>query len=152
MNQIPLNTPVAAIALANIDGVEKTLLLKRAGEGYWCHVAGKVESGETGWQAIIREFREETGIEVTELYSADYIAQFYDVAHNCIRIVPVFVAILPATTKITLNYEHTEYKWCSLEEAKSLTPFPNQWAVYDHVWRNFIEREPSALLRIKISE
>lgn len=151
MTQVPLNTPVAGIALANIDGVEKTLLLKRAGEGYWCHVAGKVESGETAWQAMIREFREETGVEVKELYSADYIAQFYEVAHNCIRIVPVFVIILPASVGIRLNREHTDYQWCTLKEAKALTPFPNQWAVYDHVWLNFVEQVPSELLRVKTS-
>ncbi|WP_250895082.1 NUDIX domain-containing protein, partial [Aeromonas dhakensis] len=28
---------------------------------FWCHVAGTVEAGETGWQTIIREFGEETG-------------------------------------------------------------------------------------------
>lgn len=149
MTPIPLNTPVAGMALANIDGSTKTLLLKRAGEGYWCHVAGKVEAGETAWQAIIREFREETGVAVKELYSADYIDQFYDIAYNCIRIVPVFVVMLPATIEIRLNHEHTDYRWCTLEEAKALTPFPNQWAMYDHVWRNFVERKPSELLRVK---
>jgi len=45
----------------------KVLLLKRAGEpfkGCWGLVGGSVESGETLTQALKREFREETGLDV----------------------------------------------------------------------------------------
>ena len=119
------------------------LLLKRAKEGYWCHVAGKVEVGETGWQAIIREFEEETQIQVTQLYSGDYLEQFYESHRNQVVIIPTFVVICEPKQAVQLNAEHTEYKWCSLEEAKLLVPFPNQRAFYDHVWQNFVISKPS---------
>ncbi|ELV8627360.1 NUDIX domain-containing protein, partial [Vibrio cidicii] len=65
---IPIKTSVVSgVALSQIDGVTKMLLMKRVKGGYWCHVAGTIERNETGWQAIIREFREETQIEVTSL-------------------------------------------------------------------------------------
>ena len=65
---IPLNTSiVAGVALSEIDGQTKMLLMKRVKGGYWCHVAGSIELGETGWQAIVREFEEETKIEAKEL-------------------------------------------------------------------------------------
>lgn len=152
MNPIPLNTSfVAGVALATIEGTKKILLLKRKKESFWCHVTGKIEDNETAWQAFIRELREETGVLINHLYSAEYIEQFYEHQKNCITLVPIFVALLPNDTEICINEEHTEYKWCSLDEAKALVPFPNQRVVYDHVWQVFVENKPSELMRIKIS-
>ncbi|MHB0777495.1 NUDIX domain-containing protein [Halomonas sp. WWR20] len=51
---------VSGVALSQVGGEAKMALMKRSKEGFWCHVAGKVEAGETGWQAIVREFFEET--------------------------------------------------------------------------------------------
>ena len=53
---------VSGVALTTVDGETKLLVMKRVKGGFWCHVAGTVEAGETGWQTIIREFGEETGI------------------------------------------------------------------------------------------
>ncbi|EJE8673945.1 NUDIX domain-containing protein [Vibrio parahaemolyticus] len=93
---IPIQaTHVSGVVISRIDGVDKILLLKRVKGGYWCHVAGGVEAGETGWQTILRELKE----------------------------------------------EHTEYRWCSLEEAKQLTPFANQHHLYDHVWQYYVDVE-----------
>lgn len=53
---IPIQaTHVSGVVISRIDGVDKILLLKRVKGGYWCHVAGGVEAGETGWQTILRE-------------------------------------------------------------------------------------------------
>lgn len=149
---IPLNTSiVSGVALSEIDGEMKMLLMKRVKGGFWCHVAGSIEQGETGWQAIIREFQEETQIDVTHLYNAQFLEQFYEAHINVIQLIPVFVAQCPANQKVVLNEEHTDYKWCSLEEAKQLAPFPNQHAVYDHVWAYFVEKPTNSLYRVKMS-
>lgn len=86
---------VAGVALSDIDGQIKILLMNRVKGGFWCHVAGTVEAGETGWQTIVREFGEETGIKVTELYNGQYLEQFYDAATNSVMVVPVFVVYCP---------------------------------------------------------
>lgn len=152
MNKILLNTSaVAVIALTTINEAPRILLLKRTEEGFWSHVSGKVEVNETASQAALREFKEETDVSVDNLYSADYIEQFYEPHKNWIRLVPIFVVFLASDTEIYMNEEHTEYKWCSLEEAKSLVPFPNQRAVYDHVWEVFVKNKPSELMRLDIS-
>ncbi len=114
-------------------------------------MAGTVEAGETGWQTIIREFGEETGIRVTELYNGQYLEQFYEASLNTIEVVPVFVAYCPANQAVTLNDEHTEYRWCSLAEAKALVSFPGQKALYDHIWHHFVDNAPSPLMRITLS-
>lgn len=150
---IPINTSVVSgVALSRFGTETKMLLLKRSKEGYWCHVAGKIETGETGWQAIIREFDEETQIQVTRLYSCDYLEQFYEPHQNQILIIPTFVVICEPQQTVTLNPEHTDYRWCGLEEAKQLVPFPNQRSLYEHVWQHFVIRQPSPHMRVTGNE
>lgn len=149
MNNIQLNTAVVAgVVLAKLNGNTKMLLLKRHKDQFWSHVSGRIEANETAWQAFNRELTEETGCIPSALYSADYIEQFYDIPTNSIILVPVFVAYLPEPCEVMLNKEHSQYRWCCLNEAKSLTPFPNQHAAYSHVWDNFVVRSPSKHLKI----
>lgn len=148
---IPVNTSiVSGIALSEINGETKMLLMKRVKGGFWCHVAGSIEKDETGWQAIIREFYEETRIKVCDLYNAQFLEQFYEANVNVIELIPVFVVLCPTNQSITLNDEHTEYKWCTLEEAKVLAPFPNQHAVFEHVWSYFVDKPVNSLYQVKI--
>ncbi|UCM47095.1 NUDIX hydrolase [Aeromonas dhakensis] len=142
---------VSGVALSTIDGEKKLLVMKRVKGGFWCHVAGTVEAGETGWQTIIREFGEETGIRVCELYTAHYLEQFYESVSNTVEVVPVFVVYCPPNQVVTLNDEHTEYRWCTLAEAKALVSFPGQQALYDHLWHYFVENSPSALMRVAMT-
>lgn len=124
-------------------------MMQRAAEGFWCHVAGKIEDGEAAWQTARRELLEETGLGVERLYSAEYLEQFYDESRNCITMIPAFVAMFRALPDITLDDEHLDYHWCSLEEALELAEYPNQRALYRHVWENFVEQAPSPRMRVK---
>ncbi|EHR0918498.1 NUDIX domain-containing protein [Vibrio parahaemolyticus] len=138
---IPIQaTHVSGVVISRIDGVDKILLLKRVKGGYWCHVAG-VEAGETGWQTILRELKEETQIDDVELHKADFLEQFYEAKENRILVIPCFVLFCSPNQPVVLNEEHTEYRWCSLEEAKQLTPFANQHHLYDHVWQYYVDVE-----------
>ncbi|MDH5922277.1 NUDIX domain-containing protein [Vibrio splendidus] len=149
---IPLNTSiVSGVAISEIDGQMKMLLMKRVKGEFWYHVAGSIEAGETGWQAIVREFEEETQIKVEALYNAQFLEQFYEAYVNVIQLIPVFAVLCPANQAIELNDEHTEYRWCNLEEAKALAPFPNQHAVYDHIWSYFVDKPVNPLYRVKLN-
>lgn len=140
---------VSGVAISTIDGEEKILLLKRAEKGFWCHVAGSIESEEFAWQAIIREFFEETAIEVIDLFSAETSEQFYDAATDQYAIIPCFVVICEPNQRIVLNDEHTDYKWCSLSQALEMVPYPGQKKLYQHVWKYFIDGTPSDLMKVK---
>jgi 8-oxo-dGTP pyrophosphatase MutT (NUDIX family) len=65
---------VAAIILYENNHI---LLTKRAGppfKGYWCLPGGKVDSDETPEEAVIREVKEETGVDIEILYkTGEYI-------------------------------------------------------------------------------
>ncbi|MGR5067458.1 MULTISPECIES: NUDIX hydrolase [Vibrio] len=141
---IPIQaTHVSGVVISEFDGVKKMLLLKRVKGGYWCHVAGGIEKGETGWQTLIRELKEETKIEGVELHSADFLEQFYEAHKNRIMVIPCFVIFCKPEQHVTLNHEHTDYRWCTLAEAKQLTPFANQHHLYEHVWKYYVESVPT---------
>ena len=126
--------------------------MKRAKGGFWCHVAGTIENDEKGWQTFIGESHEETQIIVSELYNAQQVEQFYEDNLNVIECIPVFVVQCPDNQEITINHEHTEYRWCSLSEAKALAPFPNQKATYEHIWQYFVLNAPSPYFKVKIGQ
>ena len=99
----------------------KFLMLKRAEtkiyEHLWQGVAGKIEAGETAWQAAVRELKEETGLTPKRMFIADHVSTFYEENGDLINLVPVF-GIETETKRITLSSEHSEYKWMDFEDAE----------------------------------
>lgn len=146
---IPIRSAVvSAVLLSEIEGEPKLLLMKHVKGDFWCHVAGKLEIGETAGQAILREIQEETAIQVQQLFSADYLEKFYEPSLNVIELIPAFVGFCNENQAVLLNHEHRQYQWCSLSEAKALVIFSNQKKLYDFVWENFVLQQPIQQLRI----
>ena len=148
MSAVPVQCHAASAVILE-EGVHppRMLLLRRASahlQGEWCHLAGRIEPGETAWQAALREITEETGLAVTRLFSADYTEQFYEASHNRVTIVPVFVAYVEPSQSVLLNTEHSEFRWVTISEAQSLVTFGGQRRLYAEVQHEFIERQPSS--------
>lgn len=142
---------VSAVLLSEADGQAKILLMKRVKGQFWSHIAGKIEQAETVSQAIVREIFEETGIQVKQLYSADYLEQFYEASANVIELIPVFAVYCAEDQAVVLNDEHTEYGWFSLGQAVEKAEFGGQRLLYQYLWDNFVQRRPSDLLKININ-
>ncbi len=142
---------VSAVLLSEADGQAKILLMKRVKGQFWSHIAGKIELAETASQAIVREIFEETGIQVKQLYSADYLEQFYEASANVIELIPVFAVYCAEDQAVVLNDEHTEYGWFSLDQAVEKAEFGGQRLLYQYLWDNFVQRRPSDLLKININ-
>lgn len=97
--------------------------------GVWQGVAGGGEGDETPIVAAIRETREETGVEISDIVDLKSVAELsvIDVA-GCyrwgedIRVIPefAFLAEVPFDTEIKISGEHTEYLWCNSEHAMQL--------------------------------
>jgi len=152
--EIPIKSfAVSLFILRPRDDTFDLLLLRRTGStltGEWCQVAGGIEQGETAWQAALREAEEETGLPLTVLYSADICEQFYEADQDAITLTPVFVAFAPADCTVRLNDEHDDFRWLSLNEAKTLLPFAGQRATLEHINKEFVERKPNPWLRIEL--
>ena len=96
------------------------LLLKRAKtkiyEHLWQGVAGKIEAGETSWEAAIRELKEETGFEPVRMFVADHVSKFYEAHGDRVNLVPVF-GIEVDDEEVILSDEHCEFKWVDYNTA-----------------------------------
>ena len=97
-----------------VDGVlvrdGKILLLKRNVEpfkGCWHVVGGHVEEDESLKDAVIREFREETGLNVTV---EGIIDGRLEVTFDRVKIIAVF-EVVSAEGEIHLNFENEAYGW-----------------------------------------
>ena len=102
----------------------RLLLVKRVsndkvGGGTWETVGGKLDFGEKLEEALVREAQEETSLLInpTELLYATTF--FTDPARQMVML--VYLATVEEGT-VSLSEEHSEYKWATKEEARSLLP------------------------------
>jgi len=106
------------------------LVLKRSEDkpysGQWRMVGGKVERGETAWQAGLRELKEETGCQPLNFWTLPSINHFYDHTSDSIFQIPAFAAEIPKNSKIRLNAEHNSCKWITVNEITHYIKWPEQ--------------------------
>ena len=152
MPEIPIRAFLASlVAIRNTEARHEVLLLKRTQTliGEWCQIAGSIEKDETAWQAALRELDEETGLKPSAFYSADTCEQFYEAGRDAITIAPVFIAFIDNSAEVSLNHEHSEYRWVSFDEAIEMVAFGGQRRVLRWIEDEFIKRNPSKHLLIE---
>lgn len=151
MQEIPIKSFAVSVVVVRDNGSgHDVLLLRRTRSlaGEWCQIAGSIEPGETAWQAALRETKEETGLTLQRLYSADICEQFYEADRDAISLLPVFVGFAEPTATVLLNAEHSEFRWVAFDQAVGMVPFAGQRNVLRHAQREFIDRKPSRWLLI----
>lgn len=89
---------------------DEVLYLKRSNSkiygGLWDLPGGKLEEHENYYSCLVREFKEETNLDIEVGQIIDVKSQIYD---NCIIIVLIFSVNAVNELTITLNNEHDEY-------------------------------------------
>lgn len=109
------------VLLKNEEG--KYLLLKRSPEKYpevenpWDIVGGRIDPGETLFENLKREVKEETQLDLEkepELVAAQDILKVAD--RHVIRL--TYIGKIDGEP--TLDEDHSEYKWFTAEELKNL--------------------------------
>jgi len=109
-----LKTIEVVAAIIEQDG--KILLAQRPSHadqaGMWEFAGGKVEAGESQSQALVRELREELGIEAQpERYIASHQREVSG------RIIHLHAWYVPRFTGEVIAHEHSALVWCSPLEA-----------------------------------
>ena len=101
------------------------LLLKRARAskhqpGFWEFAGGKVDPGEDFASALLREFKEETGLTV----SLDSVFSSGEWEREDYRIAYLFMKVSLLSGDVSISREHDEFRWFSKEELKKLNVSP----------------------------
>lgn len=113
---------VAAEALVEKDG--KILICKRADDrdhapGQWEALGGRVEQGETLEQAVRREAKEETGLDV-QVVGPIYTFQFFRGAEKVEHLGVSFWCKYTGGEVAIDPHEHGEFRWATPDEAVQL--------------------------------
>ncbi len=108
------------------EGSPLFLLLKRTPErgGFWQPVTGGIQEGEGFLEAAKRELLEETGIdEVKKWFEDVHSFEFeFNGGHGWTK-EHVFAAQVSPEAEAVMSDEHSQMKWCGLEEALELLKY-----------------------------
>ena len=115
--------PVQVVALAlqrKSDG--RYLLARRSlgssGAGQWEFPGGKVESGETNTQALVREIAEELSIEIPENEMTFVASHIFQYPQKKIEL-HLWCIVVSEDPKVILT-EHDKITWCSPSEMRKI--------------------------------
>ncbi len=117
------DTSVAAIVR---DGSGRILLIKRSetsnwSKGLWECPGGKPDPGEHASEALVREAKEETGLDIEPFA----FAGTGDFEHPRTHVVVnYFHAKQSGDDPVKLSFEHSEFKWLPLADALRLELTP----------------------------
>lgn len=121
MNDIQTDQP--AIAAAIIVDQERVLLVcRREAEGslLWTFPSGKVEAGETGEDAAVRETREEVGLDVAAVKTLG--ERIHPSTGR--RMIYVVCEPLAGEAYVADADELAAVEWCDRAQVSELVPFP----------------------------
>jgi len=113
-----------------VNGRLEFLLLKRAeGDIYphmWQMVTGRIEESEKAFQTAVREVKEESSLNIKELWTVPNVNSFYSAASDALNFIVVFAAMTDENESVKISPEHTEFKWVEFEKYMDILVWPGQ--------------------------
>ena len=106
---------------------EMECLLLHYEAGHWDYVKGQVEPGETEKNTVLRELKEETGIEDAHFIEGfrEEISYFYRRGGQTILKKVIFFLLETRQMEVRLSYEHIGYEWLTFQKAMERLTFLN---------------------------
>lgn len=96
----------------------------------WQSFHTQIKVSESTISAGRRAVRELAGLNVSEVYSADYINEFYDDLRDVVVLAPVLAVNVSPQAPVTLGPEFKDCAWWDTSQAAARLPFAGQrWAV-----------------------
>lgn len=120
---------VVVLIVRRQGGSWQLLMGRRAPNKYmgdtWQLITGGIEANETAWQAALREMWEETKLTPQEFYRLNTLTSFYRPDNDTLNTAPMFCAVVEENAEATINSEHTEMEWISVETAHARMMWPS---------------------------
>lgn len=96
----------------------------------WQSFHSQIRAGDTTLETVQRAVRELCGLNVSTVYSADYVNQFYDEGRDALVLAPVFAVNVSPQAPIDLADDFRDAAWFDRDEATARLAFSGQrWAV-----------------------
>jgi dATP pyrophosphohydrolase len=96
----------------------------------WQAFHSQVHVGDTTLETVTETVKNLAGLNVSAIYSADYVNQFYDEGRDAIVLAPVFAVNVSPQSPIDLGDDYRDAAWFGRDEATARLPFSGQrWAV-----------------------
>jgi len=114
-------------AVVFVKNAEILYLLLQYEAGHWDFVKGNVEPNESEKDTVLRELKEETGIDATQTIEGfkERIIYYYRRQGSTVHKEVVFFLIEADTKKVTLSFEHVGFDWLNYERALEKLTFKN---------------------------
>jgi len=96
----------------------------------WQSFHTQIQGHESTIGAARRAVQELAGLNIGEVYSADYINEFFDDTRDVVVLAPVLAVNVSPQAPVTLGHELRECAWWDTKQAVGRLPFAGQrWAV-----------------------
>jgi dihydroneopterin triphosphate diphosphatase len=125
------------------SGSHEFLQLRRRENDYlggtWQAISGGIEPEEIAWQAALREVKEEAGLTPLQFYRLGVVNPFYIAAHDTLWISISFCAIVGREATVTLNDEHTDFRWVRRDEIDANFMWPTDRLAVRELCRDILD-------------
>ena len=137
----------AGAVLFNDIGSSRKYLLLRYPAGHWDFPKGNMEKGESEGQTVLREVKEETGLDDVKLIDGfrRRIEYFYRRDRKSVHKEVVFLLAETKKDAVKLSFEHQAYGWFSFHEALERVTYNNSRRILQQA-RKYLE-EPMPRVR-----
>jgi len=123
-----------------LESQSKILLLKRSADvgsyaGKWAGISGYIENGHTSLEQAFIEIHEEIGLnkEQIELVKIGNTLEIIDEQLQKKWVVHPFRFIIETPKNISLDWEHTEFKWIAPDEISQFSTVPGLSTAWERV-------------------
>lgn len=143
-------------------GNREYAIFRRADDSRWQGISGGGEDGETILESALREGYEEAGLpQATNLYRLDSVSYIPSSEFKASEIWGDKVVVVPMyffggyyDGEIKLSHEHSEFKWCSFDEATNLMYWHDQknalWELNERLERGVLKQLREGMKIIKV--
>lgn len=119
----------------------------------WQSVHGRIEAGESAWQAALRELGEETALKPLGFWQLEFVNAFYVARDDTLQLCPCFAAEAAPAADIRLSHEHTAFRWLPYPQILEALLWPGQRQAVCEVMEQIVRPGPAEpFLRIPLPD